>query len=144
MKFRVKPALTAAQLIENKLKEMPDAGVNFSYTCLDTGGTFSADQPCEFSPFTGSQNIDPIEAVGEDSQENNTPIPGNQSDPFKQTPLMDNPTGETGFDWSTVQLMPNPAPDQGIGADHANGDGYVDYPQSSVPGYSKMSPNART
>lgn len=152
--MKIKKPDTAKSLIEQKLKEMDQEDIpaqEMYYVCTDTGLTFDTHgEAAEFSPFTGGRNIEPIQGVGEAnevqaSQTVDTPIPGNQTDPFTQNPLSPDPTGEISFDWSTVQTSDNPAPDQQslIGDVEADSNGYLTIKPAAMPSFQTMRPNQK-
>ena len=146
-----------SQLIEERVSEMDDMGMyndledEYNYTCMDTGMDFETyGEAAMYSPFTGSSNITMREEVTEQPSDYMKPtdIPSNQKNMQQQVPLSPNPapTQPGPGSWQTTQLSPNPAPDaQGmIGADQAGPQGFVAYPQQSVPPFKTMPPNQKT
>lgn len=143
-----------SQLIEDRMSEMDMMGMYGDedyegqyYTCMDTGQRFETyGGDAMYSPYTGSTNITIAEEVGEQDYMKKTDIPPSQKNMQKQTPLAMNPAPAQPSPPPTTQLYPNPAPDASgmVGATQANPQGFVPYPQQSVPPYTTMSPNQKT
>lgn len=147
-------AKTASQLIEARLKEMPmdmaypdDMESEYKYTCMDTGLMFETyGEMASYSPFTGSMNISMMESVREQDSQKPTGIPASQANPMQQTPVAANPAPAGAPNWMNTPVSGNPAPDAQnlIGTVAADGQGYVPYPQQSVPPYTQMQPGMKT
>lgn len=144
-----KQAKSARDMISERVQENRKKGGMYErtqkvreYVCLDTGMPFRVlGEQAQFSPFTGKKNF----REAEDFMQM-TDIPSNQKDPMTQKPLSDNPVPPENLSgWDNSPWSANPAPDQGSQGDvEANGDGYLKYPQSSVPPYVTKQPNDRT
>lgn len=149
-----------SQLIEDRVSEMDDMGMyggndfgedEYYYTCMDTGMRFETyGEAAMYSPYTGSSNIVMSEEVVEQPSDymKSTDIPPSQKNMQKQVPPSMNPApSQSGpATWQTTQTSPNPAPDASsmVGATSAGPQGFVAYPQQSVPPYKTMPPNQKT
>lgn len=98
--------------------------------------------------YSNGYNGYPMEAVNPSEYMKPTGLPPGQGDPHKQVPPSANPApAQPGAgSWQNTPWAPNPAPDASgaVGASSANPQGYVPYPQSSVPPHVEKKPGEKT